>query len=280
MKKLIIIIATLLCIAVIFAGCTTVEKEITVISREATSGTRGAFDELVGITDNLISSVIIQSSTGSVMSGVVADKNSIGYISLGSLNDTVKSIKIDGVSCNVENIKEGSYPIARPFIIVSKKDEVLSPAQQDFKSFMLSKQGQTIVSSNGYIASVDNIELAPDYTAALVSGTIKISGSTSVAPLMNKIIQAYSLLNTEAVFEVSEGGSGVGKTNAKDGISDFGMSSRAIKSTEKVHVDEFNLALDGIAVIVNKSNTLENLTLAQLLAIYTGENTKFSEIQD
>lgn len=260
--------------------------KISVISREEGSGTRGAFIELVGIEekndqgekiDNTVDTAVITNSTSVAMTSVSEDEASIGYISLASLNDTVKALKIDGVEPTVENIQKGEYPIARNFNLVTGDN--LSELGKDFINFILSTEGQKTVSENGYIELTE----AGKYEASDAvneGGKITIGGSSSVTPLMEKLAEAYKKINPKVEVMVQQSDSTTGVTSAIDGSVDIGMASRDLKDTETDKgVKATVIAKDGIAVIVHKDSKQEELTLEQVKDIFTGKITKWSEIE-
>ncbi|MBQ9845010.1 MAG: substrate-binding domain-containing protein [Oscillospiraceae bacterium] len=255
---------------------------ITVISREDGSGTRGAFIELTGVEqknaagekeDFTTVEAVIASKTDAVLTNVSGDEMAIGYISMGSMNDTVKAVKVDGVEATTENVKNGSYGIARPFNVATRENP--SDVTADFISFMLSAQGQQLA-AEGYI-TVD--DAAAEYTASDLSGKITVSGSSSVSPLVEKMIEAYTALNPRVEIELITTDSTGGMNDAANGVSDIGMASRELKESEKQQLVGTTIAMDGIAVIVNKENPAETLTVEQIKAIYTGEVTEWEEIK-
>lgn len=252
------------------------KSNISVITREDGSGTRSAFIELTGVqeekdgtkTDNTLSSAIVQSSTQAVLTGVAGDPTAIGYISLGSLNDTVKAAKIDGVEPTSETVKDGSYKISRPFNIATKDD--LSEAAQNFIDYILSKEGQEIVNKD-YVEAVDNAE---PFAGAKGKGKVKVGGSSSVSPVMEKLAEAYQKVNKGVTVEVNTSDSSTGMSQAAEGTVDIGMASRELKDSETAKgIKGTVIAKDGIAVIVNKSNTVEDIKLDRLKGIYTGSTT-------
>ncbi|HIQ70469.1 MAG TPA: substrate-binding domain-containing protein [Candidatus Avoscillospira stercorigallinarum] len=253
---------------------------ITVISREEGSGTRGAFVELMGVeTDEGDMTTVdaeIANSTSLVQSTVAGNPNAIGYISLGSYDaSAVKALKVDGVEVSVDTIKAGEYAVSRPFV-VCYKEENLSELGKDFVSYIMSAEGQAILSEEGYIAADDAAE---SYTAAGLSGNLSVNGSTSVGPVMEVLAEAYKALNPDVVIDVQQTGSGTGITSAIDGSCEIGMSSRALKDEEVAEgLTPVTIALDGIAVIVNQANTVEDLTAEQIRQIYTGEITDWSQL--
>ena len=279
-------IASILTAAVIGAtAITTVVSaasgEISVVSREDGSGTRGAFVELFGIEEKIDGEKVdmtteeasVTNSTSVMMTTVAGDENAIGYISLGSLNDTVKALKIDGVEASVENVADDSYKVSRPFNIIT--GEEVSAEAQDFINFILSADGQQIVEDNGYI-KVDNE--APAYESTNPSGKVVLSGSSSVTPVMEKLSEAYQEANKDMTIEVQQSDSTTGITSAKDGICDIGMASRDLKDEEKEGLTATVIAKDGIAVIVNNTNEMEDMTSEQVKSIFTGETTEWEEL--
>lgn len=265
------------------AAAAEVSGEITVVSREEGSGTRGAFIELTGVeeknadgvkVDNTTVEAVVTNSTNVMMTTVAGDESAIGYISLGSLNDTVKALQIDGVDATVENIKNGTYTLARPFNIATKED--LSEAAQDFVNYIMSAEGQQVIADNKYIPLDD----APAYEGKQVSGKIVVAGSSSVTPVMQKLAEAYQVVNPNAEIEVQQSDSTTGMQSAIDGICDIGMASRDLKDSEKeAGLNGQTIAMDGIAVIVNQNNDLTTLTLAQVKSIFTGEATEWENVK-
>lgn len=253
---------------------------INVISREQGSGTRSAFTELTGVlekdgdneVDNTYEEASVQSSTDAVLTTVQNDDASIGYISLGSLNDTVKAVKVDGTEATPENIKSGDYKLARPFNIAYK--EGIDEKTNDFIKFIMSEEGQKIVAEEGYIEESESEKYEPIDNDAHIS----IAGSTSVAPLMEKLVEAYKALNPNFVGDIQANGSSAGMTAAIEGTADIGMASRELKDEEKSEVESMVIARDGIAVIVNKNNSAEDLTMDNLKDIFTGAVTEWSEV--
>lgn len=265
------------------AAAAEVSGEITVVSREEGSGTRGAFIELTGVeeknadgvkVDNTTVEAVVTNSTNVMMTTVAGDESAIGYISLGSLNDTVKALQIDGVDATVENIKNGTYTLARPFNIATK--EGLSEVAQDFVNYILSAEGQQVIADNKYIPLDD----APAYEGKQVSGKIVVAGSSSVTPVMQKLAEAYQVVNPNAEIEVQQSDSTTGMQSAIDGICDIGMASRDMKDSEKeAGLNGQTIAMDGIAVIVNQNNDLTTLPLAQVKSIFTGEATEWENVK-
>ena len=259
--------------------------EITVLSREDGSGTRGAFIELFGIEqkndagekeDMTTDDAQITNSTSVMMTTVQGNPKAIGYISLGSLDESVvKAVEIDGAAPTVENVKAGTYKVVRPFNIATKGEA--SEVAQDFINFIMSADGQKVVSENGYITVND---AAPAYAASGVSGKVVVGGSSSVTPVMEKLKEAYMALNPDVTVEVQQSDSTTGMTSTIDGAYDIGMASRELKDSElEAGLTPTVIAQDGIAVIVNKENALTGLTSEQVLRIYTGETTDWSELQ-
>ncbi len=278
-KKLAATALSLVMLGSVLTGCgSNADAAITVVSREDGSGTRGAFTELMGIMvddkDNTVSTAEVTNSTSVMMTTVAGDENAIGYISLGSLDDSVKAVKVDGVEPTVEDIKNGSYKVARPFEICIPKDGT-SEVAQDFIDYMLSDDGQKIISDEGYIS----VESGKSYEASGKSGKITLAGSTSVSPVMEKLTEAYKKLNPDVTTEIQQTGSSAGIESATEGACDIGMSSRELKPEELDALQEIQIAMDGICVIVNNNSSVEDLTSDQITKVYTGEITKWSELQ-
>ena len=281
MKRILVIALSVVLAVSAFAACSNDSTSIYVISREDGSGTRSAFTELLGIVDENESDATVGSaekvtSTSTVITTVAGNKLAIGYISLGSLSDSVKAVSVDGVAPSVENVKNGTYKIARPFNICYKED-TLSELASDFVKFILSKEGQNVINENGYIMVSENAE---SYTASGLTGKITLAGSTSVSPVMDKLADAYKTLNANVEIEIQQSGSGAGIESATEGACDIGMSSRELKDTELATLKSVKIADDGIAVIVNKENTVSNLTSEQIKNIYLGKLTDWSEISE
>lgn len=279
-KKKIATVAMMIMCAVMMIGCGKKDgdKEISVISREDGSGTRDAFTELLGIleddVDNTTVNAEITNSTSVMMTTVSGNTEAIGYVSLGSLNDSVKAIKVDGVEATTDNVSSGDYVVARPFNIVTGNE--VSENAQDFINFIMSKEGQNIISEEGYIS----VGSDSSYTASGLTGTVTLAGSTSVAPVMEKIAEKYMELNEGVTIEIQQSGSGAGITSTIEGVCDIGMSSRELKENEIAEgVAATKIAMDGIAVIVNVDNTVEDLTSEQIKDIFVGKITKWSEVQ-
>lgn len=261
---------------------TGISGKITVVSREEGSGTRGAFIELFGIeekdengkkVDNTTLSAEITNSTAVMMTNIAGNVNAIGYVSLGSVNDTVKTLKIDGTLASAENIKNGEYKVSRPFNIVTK--EGLSDAAEDFISFILSDEGQKVVEEAGYISEGST----GAYSGSNQSGKITVAGSSSVTPVMEKLKEAYIEKNPDVKIEVQQNDSTTGVASVAEGICDIGMASRELKDSElEKGLKPQVIALDGIAVIVNKDSSVNSLTSEQVKNIFTGVVTDWSEI--
>lgn len=255
---------------------------INVISREDGSGTRGAFIELFGIqeekdgekVDMTTEDASITNSTSVMMTTVAGDENAIGYISLGSLNDTVKAVKIDGAEATAENVANDTYKVSRPFNIVT--GEKTSEAAQDFVSYIMSADGQQIIEDNGYIKADTE---AGAYEATEAEGKVVVAGSSSVSPVMEKLKEAYEVVNKNVTVEVQQSDSTTGVTSAAEGICDIGMASRELKDEEKeLGLTATVIAKDGIAVVVNNTNETEDLTSDQVKAVFTGETTEWEDL--
>jgi len=297
-KKIISLVLSFILVASILVGCSSnnvgentggsnkkefdLSKEIVVVTREEGSGTRGAFVELTGVeekdgsgkkVDRTTKEAITQMKTDTVLTTVAGNEYAIGYVSTGSLNDTVKALSVDGVAPTTENIKNGSYKIARPFNIATKGE--ISSLAQDFIDFIMSKEGQEVVSKS-YIAVDDN---ADSYAGSKPSGKIVVAGSSSVTPVMEKLREAYIAINPNAQIEVQQSDSSAGMQAAIDGTADIGMASRALKDSEKAELEDLAIALDGIAVITHTSNTMDNLTLDNVKNIFIGEIVNWSDIK-
>lgn len=255
-------------------GCGT-NGDIVVVSRESGSGTRGAFMELIGLEDNeLVAGADVVNITDVVTSSVEDAEKAIGYISLGSLDTSrVKAVQVGGVDATVENVKNDSYKLSRPFNVAWKKGTA-NELRDDFLKYIVSEQAQTIIS----VEYISNVEGAETYTPANLSGTLTIGGSSSVTPLMQDLAEAYMELNKGVTITVTQSDSGTGMTDAASGSIDLGMASRALKDSEKANLDSTAIALDGIAVIVNKENPCTNLTVDQLKKIYNGEAKNWSDV--
>ena len=308
MKKFVsIMIAALLAMS-LFAGCATnqdssgtdeasqqpagsgeadgsfdADNEIMVVSREDGSGTRGAFVELLGIeqedeegntVDMTTLDATIASSTSVVMTTVAGNPYAIGYISLGSLDETVKALTVDGTEATVENIKDGSYKISRPFNIAVKKDGA-SELAQDFISFIMSEEGQAVIEEEGYISIADD---AQPYAGSAPAGKIVVGGSSSVTPVMEKLKEAYAAVNPDAEIEVQQTDSSTGMSSATEGVYDIGMASRELKDSELETLTPTVIAMDGIAVVVNNENSMTDIAMEDITSIFTGEITSWADV--
>lgn len=257
--------------------------EITVVSREDGSGTRGAFIELLGIEekdangekmDMTTEDAKITNSTSVMMTTVEGDVNAIGYISLGSLNESVTAVKVDGAEATADNVAAGTYKVQRPFNIATNGTP--SEAAQDFINFIMSKEGQAVVVDNGYIAVGDQ----PEYEAGNAEGKIVVAGSSSVTPVMEKLKEAYAAVNPKVEIEVQQSDSTTGMQSAIDGLCDIGMASRELKDSEtEAGLTATVIAQDGIAIIVNNGSGIKELTSEQIKSIYTGEITTWEDIK-
>ena len=284
-KKLVGIAVSACVIFSAFTSCTEEKwnknSSINVLSREDGSGTRGAFIELFGVekknaqgkkVDYTTDEASITNSTAVMLTTVAGNKYAIGYVSLGSLSSSVKAVKIDGVSATVDNINNGSYKIARPFNVAVRNN--LSNVAQDFLNYILSSDGQNIIAANKYI----KVPAAKSYSASGISGKIVVAGSSSVSPVMEKLIEAYKALNPSVQIELQTSDSTTGVINAIDGTCDIGMASRALKDSEKEKgVREVTIAIDGIAVIINNDNPVESLKKSDVEGIFTGKINSWSE---
>lgn len=264
------------------AGKWNKKSQINVISREDGSGTRGAFIEIFGIEkknaegkkiDYTTEEAAITNSTAVMLSSVAGDKYAIGYVSLGSLNNSVKALQIDGAEASVENINNGSYKISRPFNIAVKDN--LSEVATDFVNYILSDEGQNVIAANKYI----KVKTSGSFQTKAPKGKVVVAGSSSVSPVMEKLIEAYKKINPNATLELQTSDSTTGVTNAINGTCDIGMASRSLKNSEKEKgVNEVTIAIDGIAVIVNQENPTVGLTKAQVESIFTGKVEKWNKI--
>lgn len=267
------------------SGSFSAKEDITIVSREDGSGTRGAFVELFGIEekdengekiDRTTTDAQITNNTSVMMTTVSGDMYAIGYISLGSLNDTVKAVKIDGVEPTVDNVKNDSYKIARPFNIAYKEDS-LSDVSKDFIDYIMSSEGQQIVTDNGYI----NIDGATPYSGSKPAGKIVVAGSSSVSPVMEKLAEAYMKVNTGADIEMQTSDSTTGMTSAADGVCDIGMASRELKDSElESGLTPLVIAMDGIAVIVNNDNPTTDISSEEVKSIYVGDTKTWETLAE
>ena len=297
MKKIIAVTLAAVMTIAAFAGCAPADPatggdpgddggisgEITVISREEGSGTRGAFVELFGIegeneagetVDMTIATADMTNSTGVMLQSVSQNTSAIGYVSLGSLDETmVKALEIDGAKASVDAINDGSYKVSRPFNIATKADA--SDAAKDFISFILSDDGQKVVSENGYIPVSEGA-----YEKTGASGSIVVAGSSSVSPVMEKLIEAYAAVNSDVSVQLQTSDSTTGMNSTIEGVCDIGMASRELKDSEiEAGLTPVVIATDGIAVIVHPDNPISGLTSEQVKGIYTGEITDWSQVQ-
>ncbi|NLX61853.1 MAG: solute-binding protein [Tissierellia bacterium] len=260
-------------------------RTINVITREDGSGTRGAFTEIVGIleedangneVDRTYIEAIVQNSTDAVMTTVAGDEYSIGYMSLGSLNENIKAVSIEGVEPTGENVQNGSYKISRPFNVAYKGD--LKPVAQDFLNFILSKEGQEIVVEEGYVQAISDPQA---YDASnSQEGNIVVAGSTSVTPVMEKLAEAYMEIHSGVSIEIQSTGSSAGIQTAMEGTADLGMASRELKESELAELTVQVIAVDGIVVIVNKENPVNDLTLEEVKGIFVGDITEWESVID
>ncbi|MQM73331.1 MAG: phosphate ABC transporter substrate-binding protein [Eubacteriaceae bacterium] len=283
MKKKILMVLAAFVAAVTFAGCgSSGGGTINVVSREDGSGTRGAFIELTGVqeekngqkVDKTTDKATISNSTEVVMSTVKGDTNAIGYVSLGSLSKDVKAVKVEGVAPSVKTVTDGSYKIQRPFNIMTKGEA--SGVAQDFINYIMSSDGQNVIEKNGYVKVSTN----GAYSGTKPSGKITVGGSSSVTPVMEKLKEAYEKVNPNATIEVQESDSTTGVSNAAKGTLDIGMASRELQGSETSEgLKVTRIAKDGIAIIVNKDNKVDNLTLKQIKNIYTGKTTSWSDVK-
>ena len=281
-KVLAIVTAALIGTTAFAATASAASGTIDVISREDGSGTRGAFIELFGIeekqgdekVDMTTEDASITNSTSVMMTTVAGDENAIGYISLGSLNDTVKAVKIDGAEASAENVANDTYKVSLPFNIITT--DKLSDAAQDFENYIMSADGQQIVEDNGYIKVADD---AKAYEQSDAEGKVVVAGSSSVTPVMEKLIEAYKAINKEAEIELQESDSTTGMTAAMEGTCDIGMASRELKDSEtEGGLTAQVIAMDGIAVVVNNSNPMDEMSSDNVKDIFTGAVTTWDEV--
>lgn len=296
LRKCAAVAVSVLCLTGALAGCgssssssgstdtkAASSKNITVVSREDGSGTRGAFIELVGVEqkdssgkkiDMTSEDAVVVNSTATVITTVAGDESSIGYISLGALNSTVKAVKVSGVEATADNVKNGSYKLSRPFNIATKGTP--NELSQDFINYIMSADGQKIVEDNGYISESNT----GTFTSAGSTGKIVVAGSSSVTPVMEKLIEGYKKVNSGTTIELQESDSTTGMTAVKDGTCDIGMASRELKDSEKsAGLTSQAIALDGIAVVVNAKNSISDMTIDQIKSVYTGETTEWSKVK-
>lgn len=301
MKKFIAVLATVGMVAALAAGCgsgddvsadkgTKTESassdwdssnDITIVSREDGSGTRGAFVELFGIQQEVDGEKVdmttvdaqVTNNTSVMLTTVAGDEYAIGYVSLGSLDESVKALKIDGAEATEENIENGSYKVSRPFNI-AVKEGADNEVANDFITYIMSTEGQKIVADNGYIPVADT----KAYDGTKPSGSAVVGGSSSVSPVMEKLIEGYKAVNSKANVELQTTDSTTGMTSTIDGSYDIGMASRDLKDDEAAKLQNTVIATDGIAVIVNKNNTTDELSADQVKTIYTGDATTWDEV--
>lgn len=256
--------------------------EIHVVSREDGSGTRGAFTEITGVlqkengeeTDKTFDEAIVQNSTNAVITTVSGDEASIGYISLGSLSDVVKAVKVDGHEATAEKVKSGEYAVARPFNIAYREDKI-TDLGKDFLAFIMSEEGQKIAEDHGYVSNGNN----GAYTPSNMEGSLTIGGSTSVTPLMENLVDAYKAHNPGFKADIQATGSSAGMTAAMEGAVEIGMASRELKDKEKEALTSEVIAMDGIAVIVNNENSIEDISMDNIRQIFTGELRNWEEVK-
>ena len=281
MSKIGVLVLALMCMAASALADFDTSKMINVISREEGSGTRSAFVELTGVQQKVNDKKIdmttedaqITNNTAVMLTTVAGDAYAIGYVSLGSMNDSVKTVSIAGVQATAENVANGSYAIARPFNIAYRSDAI-TELGMDFIAYIMSAEGQAIAAANGYVAS----ENAAAYDGSKPQGKLVIAGSSSVSPVMEKLAEAYQALNPDAQIEIQTSDSTTGMTAAVDGSCEIGMASRALKEAEAAQLTGVTIAMDGIAVIVNLENPVSDLTVEQIGAIYTGNVMSWDEI--
>ena len=282
MMKLVILIAVFLlasCVDSSSSGEFITSREVNVVSREGGSGTRGAFVEILGIFhdghDWTTLEADVANGTSVVIQSVAGNSYAIGYITIGSLNPTVKALDVNGVSPNPENIRNGTYPLFRPFYMSVRQD--VDALTQDFIDFILSQEGSYIIESRGYVPINSN---APVFTGGNLSGTIVVSGSTAVTPIMDRLAEAYELLNPDVTVEVHTGGSSAGITGSIDGINDIGMSSRPLTAAELANLTAIPFAMDGLAVIVNPNNPLSDISPEQVRQVFMGDIIRWYELYE
>lgn len=275
------------CDPAVAGGMTTGEPAsgtINVVTRENGAGTRGAFTEITGIlaedengeeVDNTTVEAVVQNGTGGILSTVAQDPNAVGYVSLGSLSDIVKAVRVDGVAPTNETVQSGEFPISRNFNIAWSGD--LDEVEQDFVNYMLSEEGQALAVEEGYVEAAP--DAAPYAGREGLSGTLSVVGSTSVTPLMEVLAEEYTGLQPDVKIDITSNGSSAGMTAAIEGTADIGMASRELNEEEKARLTSQPIAVDGIVVVVNNGNRVENLTLEQVRQIFTGEITTWEEVQ-
>ena len=289
MKKMIVIVSLLLAFTFVLSACGgggasgfDKTKNISVVAREDGSGTKTAFMELIGLKGQPDpAGVIIQTGTAGILTEVKGNPAAIAYESLGYVTGDVKMLKVDGVEATVANIKSGTYKISRPLSIVYQEATLENEVNKAFYTYLQSGDAQKIISDEGYVSLVDN---APAYTVnGALSGSIDISGSTSLQPLMTELAAAFEKLQPNVSVTVGGGGSGTGYKNADEGVSEFGMISEEFSLEKAPSCTDYVVCKDGIAVIVHTSNPLNDITMEQLKNIYDAEAgsnaiTKWSEL--
>lgn len=281
MSRILMFALALMCMTVTALADFDAGKLINVISREEGSGTRSAFVELTGVeqkvndkkVDMTTEDAQITNNTAVMLTTVAGDHYAIGYVSLGSMNESVKAVSVAGVQATAENVGNGSYAIARPFNI-AYRDDAITELGMDFIAYIMSAEGQTVVAANGYVAS----ESADAYAGSKPQGKLVIAGSSSVSPVMEKLAEAYQALNMDAEIEIQTSDSTTGMTAAVDGSCEIGMASRTLKDAEAAQLSSVTIAMDGIAVIVNHENPVSDLSVEQIGAIYTGDVMNWDEL--
>lgn len=281
MSRILMFALALMCMTVTALADFDAGKLINVISREEGSGTRSAFVELTGVeqkvndkkVDMTTEDAQITNNTAVMLTTVAGDHYAIGYVSLGSMNESVKAVSVAGVQATAENVGNGSYAIARPFNI-AYRDDAITELGMDFIAYIMSAEGQTVVAANGYVAS----ESADAYAGSKPQGKLVIAGSSSVSPVMEKLAEAYQALNMDAEIEIQTSDSTTGMTAAVDGSCEIGMTSRTLKDAEAAQLSSVTIAMDGIAVIVNHENPVSDLSVEQIGAIYTGDVMNWDEL--
>lgn len=281
MNKMMILVLALALTAVSALAEFDADKMINVISREEGSGTRGAFVELTGVEQKIDGKKVdmttedaqITNNTAVMLTTVAGDTYAIGYVSLGSMNESVKALKIQGVEATAENVASGEYEIARPFNI-AYREEAISELGKEFIDFVMSVEGQNIVAENGYVANED----CSPFKGVKAEGKLVVAGSSSVSPVMEKLVEAYLAMNTAAQIEIQTSDSTTGMTSAMEGSCDIGMASRELKEAEAAELTSIAIAMDGIAVIVNNENPMDEMTVEQIGAVYTGSVISWNEL--
>ena len=281
MSRILMLALALMCMTVTALADFDANKPINVISREEGSGTRSAFVELTGVeqkvndkkVDMTTEDAQITNNTAVMLTTVAGDSYAIGYVSLGSMNESVKAVSVAGIQATAENVANGSYAIARPFNIAYRNDAI-TDLGMDFIAYIMSAEGQSIVADNGYVAA----DGENAYAGSKPQGKLVIAGSSSVSPVMEKLAEAYQALNADAEIEIQTSDSTTGMTAAMDGSCEIGMASRALKEAEAAELTGVTIAMDGIAVIVNHENPANDLSVEQIGAIYTGDVMNWDEL--